>query len=98
MYHAILHPETVYGVGHYLTLEEYRTMLEGRGLTVQLLERCVEWSKPEEVLSAVKVLENEGESRLANTPAAVRDKVGARLQAYLEGLNAAPHETAEPAP
>jgi 2-polyprenyl-3-methyl-5-hydroxy-6-metoxy-1,4-benzoquinol methylase len=91
-YYGAHAPGLPYGVEHYLKLDEYRTLFEAAGLSMELVPDAAARHAPDVIVGALDELREALPERLAQVPLVVRDDVERAVLHYLEEASA-PHRS-----
>jgi GT2 family glycosyltransferase/2-polyprenyl-3-methyl-5-hydroxy-6-metoxy-1,4-benzoquinol methylase len=93
VYYSAHAPGVPYGVEHYLSLPEYRALLDAAGLEMELLEESLVGIDVQYTLDAIRQIEQSMTESLREVPAGMRDRVGEEVTAYLTRAKAATTQT-----
>jgi glycosyltransferase involved in cell wall biosynthesis/2-polyprenyl-3-methyl-5-hydroxy-6-metoxy-1,4-benzoquinol methylase len=77
-------PGVRYGVGHYLSLPEYRALFDAAGLSTELVHDPAALRTPEAIRGALAELREALPARLAQVPRVVRDDVERAVRRYID--------------
>jgi 2-polyprenyl-3-methyl-5-hydroxy-6-metoxy-1,4-benzoquinol methylase len=88
-YFQAFHPDTPYGVEHYLHLGEYRRLFEDAGLQFEVLPETVVGVMADAAKQTLAKIRGTMDSRLADAPPEHRERVRAAVIDYLEEAEAA---------
>jgi 2-polyprenyl-3-methyl-5-hydroxy-6-metoxy-1,4-benzoquinol methylase len=88
-YYATQFPGRPYGVGHYLALDDYVTMLERGGLRAEVLE-TEDGDDAALALETGRKIRQDLPQLLATVPESLREAVGGKVQEYLDRLTHSP--------
>ncbi|MEQ8226440.1 MAG: methyltransferase domain-containing protein, partial [Candidatus Eremiobacterota bacterium] len=82
-YYKIFHPESIYGVGHYLTLDTYMDLFKEAGLMPFILDETFDDYRNDKILETVEEIKHARDM----IPEAVKKMIQRKMRTYLKDFS-----------